>query len=89
MTDLKEYMLYTKEQADLFEQNHAAIVRARLKVYASWISNLPLGEWIPFLEQVARKDYEVVIGLICLCYRKGLVNITFSRDYWKIRRDPG
>ena len=83
------YMLYTRESADRFRERYGDIVRARLRVYAAWIRSLPLLEWIPYLENVGTGDYEVVIGLICLCYREGLVNITFSSDYRRIRRDPG
>lgn len=82
-------MLYTREEADSFRDRHADIVRARLRVYAAWIRNLPLLEWVPYLDQVSPADREAVIGLVCLCYRDGLVNITFSSDYRLIRRDPG
>lgn len=82
-------MLYTKEQADRFRDHYGDIVRARLRVYAEWIRSLPLLEWIPYIDEVSPKDYEVVIGLICLAYREGLVNLTFSSDFRRIRRDPG
>lgn len=75
-------------RAEAFRERFGDIVRARLRVYAKWIRSLPLMEWVPYLEQVAERDREVVIGLICLCAMEGLVNFTFSQDYTRIRRDP-
>ena len=88
MTDPGEYILRTRAQAERFRERYASIVRARLQVYVKWIRSLPLLTWVPYLSQVEEKDQEVVIGLICLCYLDGFVNITFSRDFRMIRRDP-
>ena len=88
MTDPREYILRTRAQAEHFRERYASIVRARLQVYVKWIRSLPLLTWVPYLSQVEEKDQEAVIGLICLCYLDGFVNITFSRDFRMIRRDP-
>lgn len=88
MTDPREYILRTRAQAEHFRERHASIVRARHRVYVKWIRCLPLLTWVPYLSQVEEKDQEAVIGLICLCYLDGVVNITFSRDFRMIRRDP-
>lgn len=88
MTDPGQHILRTSAQADRFRELYADVIRARLRVYVRWIRSLPLLTWVPYLSQVEVKDQEAVIGLICLCYLDGIVNITFSRDFRMIRRDP-
>ena len=88
MTAPGQHILRTSAQAERFRERYASIVRARLQVYVKWIRSLPLLTWVPYLSQVEEKDQEAVIGLICLCYLDGIVNITFSRDFRMIRRDP-
>lgn len=88
MTDPGQHILRTSAQADRFRELYADVIRARHRVYVRWIRSLPLLTWVPYLSQVEEKDQEAVIGLICLCYLDGIVNITFSRDFRMIRRDP-
>ena len=88
MEDLRKYVLYSKEQEDAFRNRYANMIAARRRVYVNWLRGLPLREWVDFLVQVSPRDYEAVIGLICICHQERLVSITFSRDYHQIRRDP-
>ena len=88
MEDLRRYVLYSKEQEDAFRNKYANVIAARRRVYVNWLRGLPLREWVDYLVQVSPRDYEAVIGLICICHQERLVSITFSRDYHQIRRDP-
>lgn len=88
MEDLSRYALYTKEQEAAFRERFAGVIAARTAAYARWLRSLPLLEWVDYLQQVAPKDREAVIGLICVCVRERLISVTFSRDFRRIRRDP-
>lgn len=88
MEDLRKYVLYSKEQEEAFRNRYANVIAARRRVYVKWLRGLPLMEWVDYLVQVFPRDYEAVIGLICICYQERLVSITFSHDYRRIRRDP-
>ena len=88
MEDLRRYVLYSVEQMAAFRERFADVVAAMRFPYVGWLRSLPLMEWADYLAGVSPRDYEVVIGLICICYQEGLVSVTFSHDYRRIRRDP-
>lgn len=88
MEDLRRYILYTKEQEAAFRNRYANVIAARRRAYVKWLRSLPLLEWVDYLVQVSPRDYEAVIGPICVCHQERLVSITFSSDYRRIRRDP-
>lgn len=88
MEDLRRYVLYSGKQMTAFRERFADVVAAMRLPYVEWLRSLPLMEWVDYLAGVAPRDYETVIGLICLCYQEGLVSVTFSPDYRRIRRDP-
>lgn len=87
MEDLRRYVLYSREQEEAFRNRYANVIAARRRAYVKWLRSLPLLEWVDYLVQVSPRDYEAVIGLICLCHQERLVSITFSPDYRRIRRD--
>lgn len=88
MEDLSRYVLYSKDQEVAFRKRFAGVIAARQAAYVRWLRTLPLLEWVDYLQQVAPKDHEAVIGLICVCIQERLVAVTFSRDYRRLRRDP-
>lgn len=88
MEDLRRYVLYSREQEEAFRNRYANVIAARRRMYVNWLRSLPLLEWVDYLVQVSSRDYEAVIGLICVCHQERLVSITFSSDYRRIRRDP-
>lgn len=88
MEDLRRYVLYSRKQEEAFRKRYANVIAARRRAYVKWLRSLPLLEWVDYLVQVSPRDYEAVIGLICLCHQERLVSITFSPDYSRIRRDP-
>ena len=88
MEDLRRYVLYSRKQEEAFRNRYANVIAARRRAYVKWLRSLPLLEWVDYLVQVSPRDYEAVIGLICVCHQERLVSITFSSDYRRIRRDP-
>ncbi len=88
MEDISRYVLYSKDQEVAFRKRFAGVIAARQAAYVRWLRTLPLLEWVDYLQQVAPKDCEAVIGLICVCIQERLVAVTFSRDYRRLRRDP-
>lgn len=88
MEDFSRYVLYTREQEAAFRVRFAGVIAARQAAYVRWLRGLPLLEWVDYLRQVAPRDREAVIGLICVCVQERLAAVTFSRDYRLIRRDP-
>ena len=88
MEDLRRYVLYSRKQEEAFRNRYANVIAARRRAYVKWLRSLPLLEWVDYLVQVSPRDYEAIIGLICICHQERLVSITFSSDYRRIRRDP-
>lgn len=88
MGDLRRYVLYSREQEEAFRNRYANVIAARRRAYVKWLRSLPLLEWVDYLVKVLPRDYEAVIGLICVYHQERLVSITFSPDYRRIRRDP-
>lgn len=88
MEDLSRYVLYSKDQEAAFRERFAGVIASRQAAYVRWLRGLPLLEWVDYLQQVAPKDREAVIGLICVCIQERLAAATFSSDYRLIRRDP-
>ena len=88
MEDLSRYVLYSKDQVAAFRKRFAGVIAARQAAYVRWLRDLPLLKWVDYLQQVAPRDREAVIGLICVCIQERLAAVTFSRDYRLIRHDP-
>ena len=88
MENLRRYVLYSRKQEEAFRNRYANVIAARRRAYVKWLRSLPLLEWVDYLVQVSPRDYEAVIGLICLCHQERLVSITLSPNYRRIRRDP-
>ena len=86
--DQRRTVLYSRKQEEAFRKRYANVIAARRRAYVKWLRSLPLLEWVDYLVLVSPRDYEAVIGLICVCHQERLVSITFSTDYRRIRRDP-
>ena len=66
MEDLRRYVLYSREQEEAFRNRYANVIAARRRAYVKWLRSLPLLEWVDYLVQVSPRDYEAIIGLICI-----------------------
>lgn len=88
MLDLKTFLLRTDAQAEEFRTRYQAFISRHYDEYASWIGSLPLCIRTPYLSGVPDKAVPAVIGIICLLYIDGLVNIQFSDDMATVSRQP-
>lgn len=85
-TDLKQYLLYYPSQIEAFRKNHAAELKNNAAAYRRWILSLPLMEWVPLILTPGAE--EVSIGIICVLYVDGYINISFHASMTKIVRCP-
>ena len=88
MLDLKTFLLRTDAQAEEFRTRYQAFISRHYDEYASWIGSLPLCVRTPYLSGVPDKAVPAVIGIICLLYIDGRVNIQFSDDMATVSRQP-
>ena len=78
------YLLRTESQISAFRDKYARIIADRGQAVADWFNALPLYQWVPL--KIRTGEEEVVIGLLCILYIDGRINITFSPDMWRIER---
>ena len=79
------YLLRYDAQARAFRRRfrEEALVRAMRSIEV-WFQNLPLFEWVPFRPEPGKE--ELIIGLLCLLYIDGRINLTFSSDMRSLQR---
>jgi len=86
--DYTEYLLRDDGQTEAFRAKYADYIRAYIEECVLWVQSLPMFEWVNLTYYLDERDKESVIGLICLCYIDGRVNISFDRRAASIRREP-
>lgn len=86
--DYTKYFLYTEQQREAFIASNDAMIQKNRKAFANWINNLPLGVRLSYLDRIKENERPFVIGLICLLYCEGVVNVSFHEEGWSISRDP-
>ena len=89
MTVYTSYLLRTGRQIAGFRARYARFLASAGDEYVSWINSLPLWEWIDLRPRFDDKALPVVIGLICILYIDGKVNISFNETATGIRREDG
>lgn len=85
MTCATPYLLRTQAQIDAFKERHAALIREKGPELARWFNGLPLYRWTRL--QLRTGQEEATVGLLCILYLQGDINITFSRDGDYIQRE--
>lgn len=88
MTDPLSYLLRTSEEEASFRTEFADFIEDKEALYSAWINSLPLWEWCRFLIGVPEDKMQLVVGMVCITYIDGFVNISISRDGWMLRREP-
>lgn len=86
MTDYSEFLIRTDEQAGDFKARYGDYIESSSTQMEQWVKALPLGRW--FEVGMDPKAAEGVIGLLCILYVDGRINVTFNRQATAIRRDP-
>lgn len=79
------YLLRTQGQIDAFKERHADLIREKGPTLAKWFNDLPLYRWTRL--QLRSGQEEATVGLLCILYLQGDINITFSRDGDYIQRE--
>lgn len=86
----RPYLLETPAQISAFRKKYARVIQVRGPVWVKWISSLRWMEWTRLTIPEGRE--EEIIGLICILYIDGYVNICFNdgdnSEYYAIRRVP-
>lgn len=89
MTDNRPYLLDTASKKAAFVVKYGGHIEKFRRPYISWISELPMMEWINPLQGSSASNPEFVIGLVCLLYIEGEINISFSDPAAELlRREP-
>lgn len=88
MTDYTKYLLATKKDVDAFAKRNRELVAANREKFINWIKSLPLGRKVNYLNGVERTAIPSIIGIICLLYWEGAVNISFYDNASLISREP-
>lgn len=79
------YLLRTQAQIDAFRESHGKLIREKNDPMASWFNGLPLYQWVRL--QCRPGEEAATVGLLCILYLDGRINISFSRDGEYIRRE--
>lgn len=79
------YLLRTQAQIDAFRESHGELIRVKSDPMASWFNGLPLYQWVRL--QCRPGEEAATVGLLCILYLDGRINISFSRDGEYIRRE--
>ena len=89
MTDNRPYLLDTASKKAAFVAKYGRHIEKFRQPYINWISALPMMEWINPLQGSSTSNPEFVIGLVCLLYIEGEINISFSDPAAELlRREP-
>lgn len=84
--DIKQYLLSSPRQKADFLAKYPGVMERCQEPYLRWLRKLPLMEWSPLVLRPGEE--EVAVGIICLLYQSGYVNITFHGSLSQIRREP-
>ena len=79
------YLLRTQAQIDACRESHGELIREKSDPMASWFNGLPLYQWVRL--QCRPGEEAATVGLLCILYLAGRINISFSRDGDYIRRE--
>lgn len=87
MNTRQKYLLYTDEQISDYRSRYAAFIAKYRQAYRDWFQSLPVLEWValPIMDE---RTAEAVIGLLCILYIDGEINLTVDNTVTKIQRGP-
>lgn len=82
----QQYLLHYRYQIDSYREHYAAFIKKYGEKYRQWFQSLPMCEWVP-LPYMDEKTAKAVIGLLCILYIDGKINLTVNSDVTKVYRD--
>lgn len=78
------------EEIRAWKERNASFFYNNRYDYVQWVKRLPIDpqmRYVYYLRGVREEYYPLVVGMFCVLYQEGYVNITFSSDFRMIRRD--
>lgn len=87
MMGFEKFLLRTESQRLGFRVRYARYISDQSDAYVSWISRMPAREWIDYLSGVPEVNIPVVIGILCILYVDGRIDINFNNSATRIRRN--
>lgn len=85
MTTNDAYLLRNERDRAAFIERFDPVIRKNAAALEAWFGRLPLYEWVQFKPPAGKE--EIVIGILCLLYLEGRINLSFSRDLRFIPRE--
>lgn len=83
----QQYLLRTQRDIALFREKYAGFMQKYGEQYRQWFQRLPMCEWVP-LPYMNDKMARAVIGLLCILYNDGHINLTVDNEVSKVFRGP-
>ena len=83
----QQYLLRYQWQIDQYRQQYAGFIEKYGERYRQWFQSLPMWEWVP-LPWMDDKRARAVIGLLCILYIDGYINLTVNEEVTKVYRGP-
>ena len=83
----QQYLLRTQREIALFREKYAGFIQKYGEQYRQWFQRLPMCEWVP-LPYMNDKMARAVIGLLCILYNDGHINLTVDNEVSKVFRGP-
>ncbi len=83
----QQYLLHRKSQIDQYRSQYAGFIEKYSEQYRRWFQSLPMWEWVP-LPYMTDKMAKAVIGLLCILYIDGLINLTVNKEVTQVLRGP-
>ena len=89
MYDYSKYLLRTDEEILDFSVRYADWIRDAAPTWAHWVNeDLPMNDRWVSLERRTERETQMVIGLLCVLYDEGEINIQFNEYASAIRKMP-
>ena len=83
---MTKYLLRTELEIKAFRNRYAEGIKKFAPQYLVWFNSLPIFQWS--MLRVTKQNAEFIIGLLCILYIDGKINITFSSDCAQIMHNP-
>lgn len=83
----QQYLLYTQSEIALFREQYAGFIQKYGEQYRQWFQRLPMFKWVP-LPYMNDKTARAVIGLLCILYIDGHINLTVNNEVSMVFRGP-
>lgn len=90
MANYSRYLLYYDSQIEAFRKEHKKRILQDRDNFRAWFETLELERWYNYVRPGAsEKEVAYTVGLFCILYLDGEINITFKQDTAdQIKRSP-